>query len=202
MNKKDFLNELKYSLKQFSEKEVQEVINYYDEMISDRMESGMSEEAVVASLGNIKNIKAQIAADLVNVRLKDEDHNKNIVKTSNNFFIMLMFFISTPILIPIGIAFFSVFFSLFITMFALIVSFAAASICLIIGLIPIIYTSFIAGGAGGAVVSSGIILILIGVFALISILCTNIGVKFLNIITKTGTKIINKIAKRGKKNEI
>jgi uncharacterized membrane protein len=202
MNKKEFLDELKSSLKQFNDKEIEGVINYYDEMINDKMESGENEELIIESLGSIKNIKAQISADLINVRLKENENKTNLVKTSNNFFIILMLFIASPALLPIGIAFFAVFFSLLITMFALVISFAAASISLIIALIPALFVSFQSTGIGGVIVSVGAILFLIGFFAILSIICTNIGLKFLNLIIKAGSQLINKTFKRGNKNEI
>ena len=63
MNKTAFLKELRKRLKQLSKAERQQYIDYYAEMIDDRMEEGISEEEAVAVLGSADEIAAQIPAD-------------------------------------------------------------------------------------------------------------------------------------------
>ncbi|MBP3672344.1 MAG: DUF1700 domain-containing protein [Oscillospiraceae bacterium] len=63
MNKTAFLDELRAQLKQLPKKERQQYIDYYAEMIDDRMEDGISEEEAVAALGSPEEIAAQILAD-------------------------------------------------------------------------------------------------------------------------------------------
>ena len=48
MNKTDFLEKLKKGLAPISGNERQSVLDYYDEMISDRIENGKTEEDAVA----------------------------------------------------------------------------------------------------------------------------------------------------------
>ncbi|MFW5780034.1 MAG: DUF1700 domain-containing protein, partial [Bacillota bacterium] len=69
MDKKQFLKDLRRSLKKFSDEEIKEIICYYDEMISDKMERGQNESQVIAELGDIKVISNQIKADLMGERI-------------------------------------------------------------------------------------------------------------------------------------
>lgn len=56
MTKKAFCKELNRALKKVKRKERAGCINHYEELISDLMENGMSEEEAVNSLGNVKDI--------------------------------------------------------------------------------------------------------------------------------------------------
>lgn len=197
MKREQFLKELKLSLKQFPDEEIKDIINYYDEMITDKVEQGATEEAVIESLGNIKVISARIQSDLIDLRMKEP---KNIVKTSNTFFLVLML-CASPALIPLGIAFFAVFFSIFITCFALVISFGVTSVSLLIALIPVTVVIWSSVGAGGALLSAGIIIVLIGIFALLTVGLFYAGSNLLNMTVRTTNKMINKYNKRGKEND-
>lgn len=199
MNKKQFLVELKESLRQFPESEIKDVLNYYDEMISDKVEQGRAEEEVIESLGGVKLISTRIQTELIDLRTKEP--KPSIAKTSNNFYIVLLL-CATPALIPLGIAFFAVFFSIFVSWIALTFAFAITSIALLVGLIPIAVTAFADMGIGGALVVSGVLLILSGIFALLTMIVALAGSNLLNVTVKTTNKIINKFTKRGNRNEI
>ena len=53
MTKEEFLRTLKAELEKQSISNIESMIEYYDEMICDRMEDGMSEEAAVESMDSI-----------------------------------------------------------------------------------------------------------------------------------------------------
>ena len=63
MSKEEFLNELKKGLSGLPEGDVEERVAFYNEMISDRMEEGMSEEAAVAAAGSVESVVSQTIAD-------------------------------------------------------------------------------------------------------------------------------------------
>ncbi len=56
MTKRQFFGELKSKTKHLTKAERRELISYYNEMISERMEDGMSEEEAVAALGSIDEL--------------------------------------------------------------------------------------------------------------------------------------------------
>lgn len=64
MNKQAFLDSLYHLLKSLPKAERQQHIDYYAEMIDDRMEDGVSEEAAVAALGSAADIAAQIIGEV------------------------------------------------------------------------------------------------------------------------------------------
>ncbi len=56
MTKRQFIGELKAKTKHLTKAERRELISYYNEMISERMEDGMSEEEAVSALGSIDEL--------------------------------------------------------------------------------------------------------------------------------------------------
>ena len=60
MNKQEFLRTLERLLKSLPKQESQKMLDYYAEMIEDRMEEGMSEENAVEDLGDVGVIAHQI----------------------------------------------------------------------------------------------------------------------------------------------
>ena len=60
MNKNEFLKELKKRLKNLTTVDTAKSLEFYSEMIDDRMEDGMSEEEAIDSLGSIDDIAEQI----------------------------------------------------------------------------------------------------------------------------------------------
>ena len=60
MNKAEFLNELSFCLQNMNDSEKNKFIIYYDEMISDYVENGMSEEDAVNKIGAPKKIAEEL----------------------------------------------------------------------------------------------------------------------------------------------
>ena len=61
MNKKQFCTLLENELRIYlSSEEVYKTLNFFKEMIDDRVDEGLSEEEAVAQLGNIDDIVGQI----------------------------------------------------------------------------------------------------------------------------------------------
>ena len=80
MRKNEFINEIRGALRGYPHDEVENSIEFYSEIIDDRMENGMSEEQAVASLGDldriIKNIKVDMPLkSVIRERVKEnKDH--------------------------------------------------------------------------------------------------------------------------------
>lgn len=64
MLKQEFLDTLNRKLFDLPKKDVEERLNFYSEMIEDRIEEGLSEEDAVAGIGSVDEIAAQIASEL------------------------------------------------------------------------------------------------------------------------------------------
>ena len=67
MNKTQFLEELSRRLEGLSDAERRIALDFYAELISDRMEDGMTEEEAVAALGSIDQIVRDAAPELLSM---------------------------------------------------------------------------------------------------------------------------------------
>lgn len=63
MDKQEFLARLRQGLSGLPQSDVEERLSFYEEMIDDRMEEGLSEEAAVAEIGPVQEIVDQIVAE-------------------------------------------------------------------------------------------------------------------------------------------
>lgn len=63
MNKTEFLDSIRARISQLPPQDIQRSLDFYAEMIDDRMEDGMTEQEAVAAMGNVEDIAAQILMD-------------------------------------------------------------------------------------------------------------------------------------------
>lgn len=64
MNKREFSDALRRELNGYPTEEVERSVSFYEEMIDDRVENGMTEEAAVASLGSVEEIAKKIREEM------------------------------------------------------------------------------------------------------------------------------------------
>ncbi len=83
MKKEEFLSQLKKEIETLSAKDVDDVINYYNELIQDRIENGENEEDVIVSLGAIDIIANNILEEKKNTP-KVETVKPEIVNEKEN----------------------------------------------------------------------------------------------------------------------
>lgn len=69
MNKAEFLNELSFCLQNMNNSEKNKFIIFYDEMLSDYVENGMTEEDAVDKIGDPKKIAEELLADYGSVKI-------------------------------------------------------------------------------------------------------------------------------------
>ena len=86
MSKKEFLKRLKQSLGNLPSDERVKTLDYYSELIDDRIESGYSEEAAVLAMGDINRIASEITAD---ARERGVEMKKNNTQLKTVLFIVL-----------------------------------------------------------------------------------------------------------------
>ena len=77
MDRQAFLTALEARLRRLPEQERQQSLRYYEEMIDDRMEEGMDEQAAVAAMGDVAEIAQEVLMELslprlVKTRLKPQ----------------------------------------------------------------------------------------------------------------------------------
>lgn len=80
MSREQFLNDLKAALKGMKEEEIEGVLAYYGEMIDDRTEAGMSEEAAVCAMEPVDVIASRVLgeAGVAEEKSRDEEEWQEI----------------------------------------------------------------------------------------------------------------------------
>lgn len=119
MNKREFLNSLGARLTGLPDEDAARYLDYYSEMIDDRIEEGMSEEEAVADLGSIESIFSSVIAETPMTKLVGEKLRK---QSSLKGWHIALLVLGAPLWIPLLIALLAVIFAVFVTLFSLIVS--------------------------------------------------------------------------------
>lgn len=192
MRKQEFFRKIKLRLSQFDESEVKRIINYYDEIIIEKMEEGISEEEAINDFGSIDNIINDIKIDLVSKRTSID--NKHAMKN----FMIILGICSTPILLPLAITFAVLFFTMFIVLFVLIFSFFVSGISVIIGVSYQSYLSLLAGNdIAYILIQLGAAFMIGGILIYLSIMLTTLTKVLLTKTNKRFTKLVKNKTKRG-----
>ncbi|MBR6003266.1 MAG: hypothetical protein IK068_00935, partial [Lachnospiraceae bacterium] len=84
MSKQEFLDGLRTELQKASIANIDNMVEYYDEMICDRIEDGMSEEAAVADVDSIEEIVNNAMLDKPVTALVKERVVKSREKAKSN----------------------------------------------------------------------------------------------------------------------
>ena len=159
MTKINFILSLHDKLSGFPRKEVEERLNFYSEMIEDRIEEGLSEEEAVAAVGSIDEIAEQIAAELSALKAAKE---KTKPKRKLRAWEIVLLVLGAPIWASLLIGAVSVIVSLYAVIWSAIASlwacFGALTACAPAGVAAGIL--FIIGGniaSGIAMIGAGIV---------------------------------------------
>ena len=72
MTKEVFLNSLREKLSGLPKEDLDERISFYEEMIEDRMDEGLTEEEAVAEIGNVDDVVYEIAQETPLVKIVKE----------------------------------------------------------------------------------------------------------------------------------
>lgn len=171
MNKEIFSKQLRKRLSALPQKDLEERINFYLEMIDERMAEGLSEEDAISALGSIDEIAKQIIADtsLVKIVRKKIRPQRRLSALE-----IVLLALGSPIWLSIIISALAIILSLYISFWAIIVSFWAAfvavacfALCIIVfGAIITVKSNLL---KGIAIIISG--LICVGLTILLYFIC-------------------------------
>lgn len=128
MNKQEFLCELKKGLSGIPKADLEERLNFYSEMIDDRIEDGYSEEDAVLEIGDIETIISQIIADIPFSKLvKEKVKPKHKLLAWEIIFLVL----GSPIWLSVLIAIFAVIISVYVAVWSVVISFWSVFVALL-----------------------------------------------------------------------
>ena len=151
MKKNEFLNGLSLLLTSLPPEELQATLDYYAEMIDDKMEEGLSEEEAVSTVGSMNEIARSV---LENKTEKNEEKNKK--KRFSTLELMLII-LGSPIWLSLGIAALAVIISIYAVIWSVLISVYAVVIALIASGIASIFVAPIIISTGRCI--SGLILL-------------------------------------------
>ena len=136
MNKQEYLESIRSRISAMPADDVNRFMDYYSEMIDDRVEDGLSEEEAVADMGSPDAAVEQILEDMPLTKLvKEKIKPKHELKAWEVVLIVL----GSPVWIPLLITAAVLLLTLWIVAFALLISFYA------------VVLSFVAAGIGGLI---------------------------------------------------
>lgn len=122
MTKKEFLSELQKGLLGIPEDDIIRSIEFYSEMIDDRIEDGKTEEEAVAEIGSVKVAVSQILAEIPITKLIKEKVRKRRKLAA---FEIVLLALGSPIWLSLLIAAFAVVLSLYAVIWSVVISFWA-----------------------------------------------------------------------------
>lgn len=119
MTRIKFILELGKRLDGLPTNEVEDRLNFYSEMISDRIEDGLSEEEAVAAIGAVDEIAEQIIADIPLTKIVKEK-----IKPKRRLCVweILLLVLGSPVWLSLLIAVFAVAISIYCSVWAVIIS--------------------------------------------------------------------------------
>ena len=135
MLKQEFLNMLTLSLSGLPANDVKERIDFYSEIIDDRIEEGCSEEEAVLEIGSVDEVASQIISDISLIKIAVERMKpKRRIKAWE----IVLLALGSPIWLSLIISAFAVIISLYASLWAVIISlwavFVSFSICTLCGI--------------------------------------------------------------------
>jgi len=178
MKREEFFTQLRREISNLPYEEVEKTITYYEEIISDRMEEGASEDDAVSSLGSPQTIARDLQANQpfsTIIKRKVEDFRKN--DSQNTALIVILLVLGFPLWFPLLMTGLSLFVGAFALMGGLVVAFWGASIAIGVGGIGCLIgsplgfmfsgvpTGFFSIGAGIGLLGVSILAIIASIYA-------------------------------------
>ena len=155
MSKTEFLYELRRRLAGLPQAEIEERIAFYNEMIDDRIEEGLTEEEAVAEIGPVEEIVNQIMAEIpLTTIVRERVKPKRALRAWE----IILLVLGSPIWLSLLIAVFAVGLSLYIVLWSLVVCLWAVVVSLAASAVWCLFQVFLyqrAGNPGGALFAGG-----------------------------------------------
>ena len=162
MTKREFLDELRSRLSGLPEDELEERIEFYEEMIDDRIEEGISEEDAVRGIGDLDAVVSQILSDRsLDSLLKERIRPKRKLTTWE----IVLLIVGAPVWVPLLMSIVSVIFSFYVALWSIIIALWAVFVSFVasaVGLVASGVGHMICGQVALGVATVGVALLLAG----------------------------------------
>ena len=167
MNKDMFLSALRTRLSGLPQQDIDLSLDYYSEIIDDRMDDGLNEDEAVKAMGSMDEIVTQILSETSLPRLvKEKVTPKRRLRTWEIVLLILGFPVWFPLIVAavaVFLAVYIVLWAVIISLYACVLSFAAGSIGGIASSIVMFATHRTIGGIfifGASLVCAGLAILL------------------------------------------
>ena len=159
MSKQEFLTQLRKALSGLPQNDIDERLEFYGEMIEDRIEEGLSEEEAIAAVGTVEEIAEHVIADIPFAKIAKERIKP---KRRLSALEIILLILGSPIWLSLGIALLAVIFSLYIVLWSVIISlwsvFASLAGCAFGGVVACVVLAIEGWGmAGVAMLAAGMV---------------------------------------------
>ena len=129
MTKEAFLLSLRQALAGIPQEDVERTVEYYSEILDDRIEDGMTEEEAVSSIGDISEIAVQIRADIPLPTLMRMHKPKRKLRTWE----IILLILGSPVWLPMLVSLLLILVSVYLVIWSVVLSLFAVAISLICG---------------------------------------------------------------------
>ncbi len=169
MTKQEFLASLREGLRGLPPEDIEERVAFYDEMIDDRMEEGLTEEDALEEIGSVESVIEQIAAETPLLKLVKEKVRSERKRSGKGLTTALLV-LGSPIWVSLLIAAVAVAFSLVVaawsvavSLYGVVLSLAVGGVGFIVYAVAYVLRGYLPGaafavGAGLAAVGLGLLL--------------------------------------------
>ena len=179
MNKFEFLTELRAKLWALSAEDAQRSLDYYAEMIDDRMEDGLSEEEAVAAIGNLDEIVQQILGETPRppVVVKPEQKQQKPKQDNTKTWLIILLVLGSPVWIPLLASAIGTVIGIYVSLWSVVIALYAGFLALAVSSVGCIVGSFfMIGRLAGGIVAWGAALVCAGL-AILLLLLANLAAK-------------------------
>ena len=183
MKKVEFLEKLQENLWAMPEADKQRSVDYYAEMIDDRMEDGLSEEEAVAAVGDLEEIVKQILNEsprppvIVN---KEKTQQKRGLEP----WMIVLLVLGAPLWIPLLTSAAGTVIGIYASLWSIVISLYAATLALAVAALGCVVGSFfMIGSIPKVVVAWGAAMVCAGL-AILFFMLSNLAAKGLMKLTK------------------
>lgn len=179
MNK--ILNKIEKNLRGMNKPEVEEVLQYYEEIISDRLENGESIEQINNSI-DYNEIRKIYVPKSINTR-----NNETIKESANTSKTLLLFLLTSPILIPLAILYFVIVFVIYV----LITSFLLTMMLVPLSGLLIPIDMIVSGnGVGDIMIGSGVVILIVVLIEYLLLILNRLLLKVNNYFIRVFSKFV------------
>ena len=185
MKRVEFLKELKAQLWALPEADRQNSLDYYSEMIDDRMEDGLTEEEAVAAIGNLDEIVQQILGETPRPPVVVEPAKKGKpAKDNTKTWLIILLILGSPVWIPLLASAAATVLSVYVSLWTVVIVLYAGFLALAVSSAGCIVCCFLMGGGiAGGIVAWGAALVCAGL-AILLLLLANLAAKGMVKLTK------------------